>query len=247
MKNKFFNILFIISLLLLSACVTLYNPATQRQESYFINEKQEIDIGKNITDDILKQKKIITDKSLNDFVSKIGNKIAKAGDRPEIKYNFYILDEKEVNAFALPGGYIFVNKGLIDKMNEDELAFVLGHELGHVAARHSLKRLQSALGINLLLSVALGGSDYGAARQAAQIIYSIGESGYSRQDELLADSLGTKYIYRAGYNPYAGISAMQKLKSEGSEGNVPSFLRSHPVATERIKNIEKKIAELKTQ
>jgi predicted Zn-dependent protease len=243
--NRFWISVFL--LFFLAGCVTLYNPATQKQESYFIDEKQEIAIGKNITDDLLKQKKVINDKVMNDFINKIGNKIAKAGDRPEIQYHFYILNEKEVNAFALPGGYIFVNKGLIDKMNEDELAFVLGHEIGHVAARHSLKRLQSSLGINLLLSIALGGSDYDAVRQAAQIVYSIGESGYSRQDELLADSLGTKYIYRAGYNPYAGVSALQKLKSEGGENNVPSFMRSHPVADERIKNIDKKINELKTQ
>lgn len=242
MRNK----IILIGLFLTAGCVTIYNPATQKQESYFISEEQELTLGKNISESILKEKKTLKDEPLRNYVNKIGNKIAKASDRSELNYHFYVLDEKEVNAFALPGGYVFVNKGLIDKMNEDELAFVLGHEIGHVAARHSLKRLQSALGINLLLSIALGGSDYDSVRQAAQIVYNIGESGYSRQDELLADYLGTKYIYRTGYSPYAGIFALGKLKSESKGSSVPPFLLSHPLPDERIKQLEKKIGELKT-
>jgi predicted Zn-dependent protease len=240
MKNK----IILPLLIFIIGCVTIYNPATQKQESYFISEEQEIAIGKNITNSIIEQKKLIVDKNLVNFVRNIGDKVAAASDRKELSYNFYILDEKEMNAFAIPGGYIFVNKGLVDKLNEDELAFVLAHEIGHVAARHSLKRLQAALGVNILMSIALGSSSQAAARQGAGIIYSVVENGYSRQDELLADYLGAKYIKRAGYDPHGAIAALKKLQNEIKDNASFSFLSSHPATKERIKQLEKKIGEL---
>jgi predicted Zn-dependent protease len=109
-----------------------------------------------------------------------------------------------------------------------------------------VKRLQTALGINLLLSVGLRNPDYATIRQAANIAYGISESGYSRQDELLADYLGAKYIYKSGYDPHASIRALQKLKSEEKGNFTIPFLRSHPQTQERINRLSQKIEEFKT-
>jgi len=240
MKNSL-----LIFTVFLTGCVTIYNPATQKRESYFIDEKTEVAIGKNITKDILQENKTINDANLSQYVTSVGGKVAKVSDRNDLPYSFYVLDDKKINAFAVPGGYIFVNKGLLDKLNEDELAFVLGHEIGHVAARHSIKKLQVALGFNLLTSIALDNPDYAQTEQTAAIAFNVISSGYSRQDELLADSLGLKYLIRAGYSPYAAINALQKLEKEEGSNLGLVFLRSHPLTKERIKQLQKKIEEPK--
>ena len=243
--EAFIFFLTISILLLISGCVTLYNPATGRQESFFFSEEQEIAIGKNIAQDIIKKSKTITDKSKLSYLRNMGKKIGSLSHRPNLQYHFYILDDKEMSAFALPGGYMFVNNGLIDKTTEEELAFVLGHEIGHISARHSLKRLQSSLGINLLINIALRNPDYAYIKDSLNVVYNVVAMGYSRTDELLADSLGTKYIYQAGYNPMAAVNLLEKLQSEHKGPRPPVFLSSHPPAQTRIKNVRETLKTLK--
>jgi len=242
-KNKFFVVGFIF-LLLLTGCVTIYNPATEQKEYYFIDEETEIMIGKNLANDILRTNKTYDDPQTLSMLRNIGEQIGKVSDRSKLPYHFYMLDEEQMNAFALPGGYIFVNKGLIDKSTKDELGFVLAHEIGHITARHSLKRLQASLGMSLLIDIALGSSGEESVRQAVNIAYSIVASGYSRGDELLADSLGVKYSHAAGYNPEAAISLFKKMEKETGTGYTPIFLRSHPVISDRIANVKAKIKTL---
>lgn len=231
-------------LLFTGGCTTIYNPATQRNETYFISESTEISIGKNMTQDIIRKEKVVNDSKFTTYVNEIGKKIVKVSDRTNLDYKFYILDNKEINAFALPGGYIFVNKGLIDETDENELAFVLGHEVGHVCARHSIKRLQASLGFNLVVAIALRNPDYEAIQQALSVVANVVTLGYSRSDEFLADSLGVKYMYKAGYKPEGAISLLTKLKKK-DKGYPIVFLRSHPLPQTRIENIEKKIKVLK--
>ena len=231
----------LLPVLFLTGCVTIYNPATQKHESYFIDEKTEIAIGKNVTNDILRENKTIKDANLSEYVNNIGKKVAAKSDRNNLPYYFYILDDKKLNALAVPGGYIFINKGLLDKLNEDELAFVLGHEIGHIAARHSIKKLQVALGFNILTSIALDNPDYASTQQAMGIAFNVVSSGYSRQDELLADSLGLKYLTKSGYSPYASINALKKLEGEEESNLGLVFLRTHPLTRERIKQLQNKI------
>ncbi|UCC96120.1 MAG: M48 family metalloprotease, partial [Candidatus Omnitrophota bacterium] len=114
--------------------------------------------------------------------------------------------------------------------NDDELAFVLGHEVGHVAARHSVKRLQFSMGMGLVVSIALRDPDYELVKSAVNIAYDVVAKGYSRGDEFLADSLGLKYAYRAGYSPQGAIALLQKLKKKNDMGSFLVFLRSHPPA-----------------
>ena len=237
-------LIFVFFCLFVSGCITIYNPATERDEVYFISEETEIEIGGNLAKKIVNDNKMVDDPARSDFLKKIGNKIAGASDRSSLTYNFYIVDDGQMNAFALPGGYIFVNKGLIDKTTRDELAFVLAHEIGHVTARHSLKRLQASLGLGLLIDIALGSSDKANIRQAVDIAYGVIASGYSRKDELLADSLGIKYVYAAGYDPEAAITLLKNLERETDQGYTPIFLRSHPVIEDRISNVKDKIKTL---
>jgi len=242
--SRFFILFFLF--FISSGCVTIYNPATEKREIYFIDENMEILIGKNFASQILKEKKVCLDKELNLYVKNIGKKIASVSHRDYLKYHFYILEDKEINAFALPGGFVFVNKGLVDIANKDELAFCLGHEIAHICARHPVKRLQASLGIELLLSIALRNPKYADLRRGLDIIYKIIALGYSRQDEFLADSLGVYYSYKAGFNPYGAITLLKKLKKKEKVKPLV-FLSSHPPLEARIENIEKRIERLKKE
>jgi len=228
-----------------AGCVTVYNPATEKKEIYFIDDKSEVSIGKSIAPQVIKDNHIIKDYLLNKKVERIGEKIARVCDRDYLDYHFYIIDEKGINAFSLPGGYIFVNKEAVNALSENELAFVLAHEIGHVCARHAVKRLQASLGMNLVLSLALKDVESVVVRDAVDIIYNLVTLGYSRQDEFLADSLAVKYTYKAGYNPEAGVTLMEKLKRSKKNNYTLIFLRSHPPIPQRIKNIEDKIGAIK--
>jgi len=231
---------FFFPLFILSACVTVYNPATGKREIYFIDENTEILIGKNLASQILKEKKMCQDKELILYVNDIGQKVAHASQRNYLKYHFYILEDKEINAFALPGGFIFVNKGLVDIANKDEIAFCLGHEVAHICARHPVKRLQVSLGVELLLNIALRKPKYTDLRKGLSIIYKIIALGYSRQDEFLADSLGVYYAYKAGFNPYGALTLLEKLKKQEKTSPIV-FLSSHPPLEERIKKVKERI------
>ncbi|MFA5411721.1 MAG: M48 family metallopeptidase, partial [Candidatus Omnitrophota bacterium] len=151
---------------------------------------------------------------------------------------------------ALPGGFIFVNKGLMSVLNDDELAYVLGHEVGHVAARHIAKKLQSNMAYQLLIQIAFAGSDGNAAAIASGIdtVYNLIDLGYSRHDEYEADRLGVKYAFRAGFKPEAALSSLEKIKKEeGPNWKVLEYFRSHPYAEERIAALKKIIPQLTAQ
>jgi len=240
--NKVFKLFFLILIL---GCTTIYNPATQRKESYFISETQEITIGKNISHEIIQKNRIISNRDLKSYLENMGQKIARASHRNHLNYNFSIVDDNEINAFALPGGYIFINKGLIDKMDEDELAFVIAHEIGHICARHSLKKLQSSFFMSLVMGLASSNPDYASVRTGVNAVYNVVALGYSRSDELLADSLGLEYMHKAEYNPQGAIDALEKLKAEGGKNKSLVFLRSHPYPEDRIEKIKEKVKSLK--
>lgn len=248
MGMRKFSILWVlIVLVFFSGCVTIYNPATGRNETYFIDEDTEIQLGRNFAGEILKETPQVTDVSVVNKVRSIGYRVSRDSDRPDLEYNFYVLEDKTINAFALPGGYIFVNKGLVDAATEDELAFVIGHEIGHVCARHGLKRLQIGLGYDLLITLALGKSQYADTRAGLNLVYNFVALGFSRQDEYLADSLGVDYAYRAGYNPEGAIGMLQKLKIEAQKkgGETFVYFSSHPPIDERIKKVKEEIIILK--
>ncbi|MFZ5800009.1 MAG: M48 family metallopeptidase [Candidatus Omnitrophota bacterium] len=241
-------LIFASTILLLSGCASVYNPATGKHELVFIDTGSEVALGKSLDRKIRQESKVVTAVRENQRVKDIGRKISAVCDRSDLQYQFYVLENKELNAFSVPGGFVYVNTGLLKKANDSELAGVIAHEIAHVVARHSVKHLQAALGFNILMSVAFNQSDAVDLYRAANVIYNLVSLGYSREDERQADKLAVSYVFKAGYDPQGMLSFFAKIKEEEKEngvGNIPVFLRSHPAVEERIANIKKEIASLK--
>ncbi|MCX5714275.1 MAG: M48 family metalloprotease [Candidatus Omnitrophica bacterium] len=200
---------------------------------------------------LTKKEKLYTDEKAQERVAKVGFKVASVSDRQTVRYEFNILDNKELNAVSLPGGFIYINKGLLDKLNDDELAFVLGHEVGHVAAKHAVKKIQASMAFDILMNVALNATPAGQFSGAASIAQATGTAynlislGYSRKDEYFADKLGVTYAHKAGFSSDGAISALEKIKKEETGGNkLLTYLRTHPYVDDRIKAMRKNIAEV---
>ncbi len=230
----------------LCGCSTEYNIVTGKQETYFYSTDREVLMGRAITKHVEKEYKPAEDPLIQAHLDNIGKKISSVCDRKEIAYHFRALEDEEVNAFALPGGFIYVNKGLIDKVsNDDELAAVLAHEVGHIVARHSIKKLQAMMGysiLRILFTQVPGSGEVGAAADAAftEILL-----GYSRDDELLADKLGARYSRLAGYNPRAMVSFLEKLQ-EINRRKPPapkSYFKTHPYVPDRIRTVKEEVGE----
>ncbi|PIP68578.1 MAG: hypothetical protein COW92_00540 [Candidatus Omnitrophica bacterium CG22_combo_CG10-13_8_21_14_all_43_16] len=232
-------ILFLFPFLFLSGCATLYNPATEKKELVFITTPMEVALGKNTAMQVAKQYTFIKDPQQANRVTEIGEKVAKVSDRTDLKYHFAVVSDKEINAFTMPGGYIYINSGLLEITNDDELACVIGHEIGHVAARHIAKKLQAQLGYDILMNIALQNASVRQMRQAINLTFNLATLGYSREDELLSDRLGAKYAYKAGYDPYAMVTFLKKLQAKDKSDMGPVFLRSHPYTSQRIQLMEK--------
>lgn len=247
-----YTIYYILTTVLIG-CTTVYNPATGKKETYLINTSMEVAIGKNVAREVLRKYKVLDDEERQKYLQALGLKIAQVSDRKDLEYSFTVLDSKELNAFALPGGGIYINKGLLDLLDEDELACVLSHELGHIAARHGVKRIQGQVGYQVLMTVAMyqvGKEDKKLAKSVAKgtnTIFELILLGYSRRDELLADRLAIKYAHQAGYNPWGMVTSLKKLKKhskEKSSWRPLVVLRSHPYLEDRIRAAEAEVGAL---
>jgi len=237
-------ILLIFAAILLSGCVTFYNPATERKETLLINTDTEVALGRDMDRQLQNELKILHDSRMEYRLDNIGDRVATASDRQDLVYHFRIVNDKEFNAFAVPGGFVYVNSGLIETATDDELASVVGHEIGHIAARHSVKRLQATLGYQIIMAIAFGGSNNATVSQAIDIVFQLVSLGYSREDEFLADKLGVKYAKKSNFNPYGMVTFFEKLKREQEKSlnfNIV-FLSSHPPIEERIRNVQNQIA-----
>lgn len=246
---KFKKILFIfIGLFFICGCATTYNPVTAKNEFILISTSNEVGLGRSIAKQISLEKKIIKEGRQKERVEKIGKRIASLSDRKDLEYNFFLIQDKEMNAFAVPGGFIYIHSALAEQANDDELACVIAHEVVHVAARHSVKQLQASLGYQLLISVALGGSDKGSVQEITNMVFSLSQLGYSRQDETLADKVGVKYSYLAGFDPQGMIGFFNRLKAEAEKqgGTLQiEIFSSHPNLDNRIKVVGEEIKRLK--
>lgn len=239
-------LLFPAFFLLLSCAV---NPVTGRQEFSLISEEQEIRIGRNNDPEILRKFGYYPDPALQTYVRSIGETLARLSHRPNLPYHFKVVDSPQVNAFALPGGYIYITRGILAVLNDEaELAGVLGHEVGHVAERHSVQELSAAMGLqltSLVLSTAVRGGS--GVQQLSDLILTGVMQGYGRKKEFRADTLGQDYMTRAGYDPYAAVEFLSTLKrTEKAPGDPLThwLTASHPYAAERIQEAERHAAEL---
>ena len=236
---------------LLSDCGTLtYNAATGRQEFIAVSTPQEISMGQGIHQNLLKEYKLSTDAAKQERIRRIGQKVAQVSDRQDYAYNFYLVEKNELNAFTTPGGNIYFFTGLLEKFSrDDQIAAVLAHEIGHCAARHTIKKFQAAVSYNLLEQIIF--SQLGLEAQAQRlaslssgVISNLVFSAYSRQDELQADHLGVKYLRLAGYDVQAMIQTLEILKKESKGPKVPAILLSHPHIDDRIAAVQKEMASV---
>jgi predicted Zn-dependent protease len=244
------KLIYIFIVLFISGCATIYNPATQRNELVLIDTAGEVSLGESMSKEINRDNKISIEPALKKRLETIGQKVAMASDRNELEYHFFILENEELNAFALPGGFVYVHKAVLDRASDDELACVLAHEIGHVAARHSAKRLETVLGYQLIMSLAFSKASSLDLYRAINVVFNVVALGYSREDERLADRLAVKYSYKAGYNPQAMVSFFNKLQTQAEERGTNYnlvFLSSHPPISERINNVENEIKKLQIE
>jgi predicted Zn-dependent protease len=231
----------------LAACAT--NPATGNKEVSLMSEAQEIALGQQMDPEVRKEMGVYNDPTLQAYVESVGKRLARESERPELPWHFTVVDVPAVNAFALPGGYIYITRGILPFLRDEaQLAGVLGHEIGHVTARHSAQQYTKATGATLgltLLSIFVPETRplQGVAEQALGVLF----LKYGRDDELQADRLGVRYTAAADWNP-AGVAGMLKTlerldQASGSRKGVPNWLSTHPAPEDR----EEKIAPIVQQ
>jgi len=243
---KEIGIVIILFSLLLSGCSTEYNVVTGQEETFYYSTDKEVQMGQAVSRQVDQEYKLVGDPLVQRRVEDIGQKIASVCDRKDIDYHFKVLDEDEVNAVSLPGGFVYIYKGLIDKVdNDDELAAVLAHEVGHIVARHSIKKLQASMGYTLVRILTASVPQAGQVGSAADEAFTQIMLGYSREDELLADQLGARYTKLAGYNPRAMISFLEKLQDVDRRKplKAKSYYKTHPYVPDRIRVVKQELGE----
>lgn len=238
-----------VALVVVAACQTV--PITGRRQLLALPETTETQMGLTAYQEILQKAKLSTDPALNEQVTRVGQRIAAAAERPDYKWEFKVIDDKQVNAFCLPGGKIGVYTGILPVTRDDAgLAAVIGHEVAHATARHSGERVtQNLIAQGLLVggSIALAGRDPRVA-QAAQIGFMGLATGglmyYGRSQESEADHLGLIYMAKAGYHPSAARDLWVRMaQASGGKQRAPEFLSTHPSPETRIQQIEGWIPE----
>ena len=220
------------------ACFVGLQPA----EAGMISLEDEIKMGKETAQALEAKYGLSQDYYLNERVDRIGQRLAAVCGRNEITYSFKVLNCNEVNALACPGGFIYVFKGLMDYMPSDtELAGVLGHEVGHVAKKHTVHSIEKQLWTSLILLAATRGQGLGLVQAAQQALF----AGYSRTDERGADKEGVNNTIKAGFNPYAMLITVQKLDDLSKQGGGANYglFSSHPEPEERVKRVLKQLKE----
>jgi predicted Zn-dependent protease len=243
--------LFIVGFAFLSyQCSTEYNPVTGEEQHIAMAPQQEIALGLQAAPEMIRQYGgLHPDQQAQALVDRVGQRIVQQSDAGGTgwQFDFHLLaDPQTVNAFALPGGQVFVTAALLSRFEtEGQLAGVLGHEVGHVVARHSAQRMakqQLTQGITGAVLVAAGGG--GGEAQLAQMIGQMVNMSYGREDELQSDYLGVRFMSQAGYDPRALIGVMRILDEAAGGQAPPEFLSTHPSAPNRVATIEAAIAEV---
>jgi beta-barrel assembly-enhancing protease len=211
----------------------------------FFSLEKEIALGKQLATEIERQAKIVDDPIISEYVNRVGQNLVRNSD-VQVPVSIKVIDSDEVNAFALPGGFFFVNTGLILRAdNEAELAGVMGHELAHIAARHGTRQATRGQLVNIasLPLLFVGGWTGFAVRQGAGLAIPMTFLTFSRAFEEEADLLGIQYLYKAGYDPVSYVDFFEKLQAmeKRKPGTLSKVFRSHPLTEDRIKNSQEAI------
>lgn len=239
-------ILVLSTILPLAGCKT--NPATGRSQFQAMSRDQEIEIGESVKDELTDEYGgAFPDQSVQNYVREVGLRLVEHVE-PQYKdlpWEFTLLDSEVINAFALPGGKVFLSRGLVVMMRDEaQMAGVIGHEIGHVTARHINDRIARQTGFAVGATVLGAVSRSDAARIGASVI--VGAGGvymlsYGRDEEIEADTLGMRYMARAGYDPRAQLEVMEILRDASGGSHPPEFLSTHPLPQTRIQRIEREL------
>jgi predicted Zn-dependent protease len=232
------------ALIILSACAT--NPVSGRRELSLVSSSQEIAMGREGAEEVARSIGIYPDGALQGYVANIGKRMAANSERPDLPWSFAVVDDPSVNAFALPGGYIFVTRGMLAHMNsEAQLAAVLGHEIGHVTAKHSVSQISRAqltqlgLGVGYVLSEDLRRIG-GLADTGIGLLF----LKFGRDDENQSDELGFRYALASGYDPREMVPVFETLDrvsaSSGAE-RLPQWMSTHPNPGNRVARTEERL------
>jgi len=215
-----------------------------------ISQQQEVQMGQEYAQQINAQLPIIRDPELNRYINVLGDSIARLTSRADLDWQFFIVDAQEVNAFAVPGGFVYINRGLIQRADQmDEIAGVLGHEIGHVVRRHTVKQMEKAQGANIGVTLACVLTSVCNSQVAGAAINVAGGAlfaKFSRSDEAEADNEGFKNVVKAGISPVGMVTMFQKLLEERQSrpGAVDSWFLTHPLEEERIRAVQAQINQL---
>lgn len=232
-----------------TGCAT--NPATGRRQFNLLSTEAEIQMGLEAKPQVIEQYGgAIDDVEFAGYVDTIGRRLAQhtEGEGPEFPWSFTVLDSEVINAFALPGGQVFITRGLVARMNnEAQLAGVLGHEIGHAVAEHGDERISQNLMLQLGLTaatIATSDAEDELVREGVPLLVGVGGQGfllkYSRDQEHESDMLGVRYMVKAGYDPMGQVQVMQILQEAGGGGGI-EFFSTHPNPENRVKELRQLI------
>jgi predicted Zn-dependent protease len=216
------------------------NPVTGRRQLALISEAQEIQIGQQSSQEVAQQLGLVDNQALQQYVQQVGERLARESERPNLPWTFRVVDDPTPNAFALPGGFIFLTRGMMDLMDsEAEMAAVLGHEIGHVTARHSVTQISRAqlaqlgLGVGSIFFPEAAQTFGGLAQTGMQLIF----LSYGRDAERQSDELGFRYALREGYDVREMddiFATLMRIGETAGRSSVPAWLSTHPAEPERI-------------
>ena len=225
----------------------LVTHAAQLRE---VNEKEEVEIGSGIASNLLGAAPLVPDENVQKYVNLVGRWVAQQSERPNLEWHFGVLESNDVNAFAAPGGYVFITKGLLLKMNsEAELAGVLAHEIGHVLKKHHLKAIQKNAQVGLFADALSIAAQQGKNTQAFTKIVGVGTELYARgldkEDEFEADRISVVLAARAGYDPYGLPLVLDTLANlNPQDSSLALMFKTHPAPTARLEALGKEMPVL---
>lgn len=250
----------LLALAMLQGCAV--DPVSGKQDFVMMSESDEIAEGRRADAEVRKEYGVYDSPQLQQYVNQVGQRLAANSHRPNLQYHFTVVDNPEVNAFALPGGYIYITRGILPYLDsEAELAAILGHEIGHVTARHAVKQYTAATAANIgveLASIFVPEINTQVGYNLVNISGGALLSGYGREHELEADKLGSEYLARTGYDPHAMIDVLSILKNQEQfdaalardEHRTPrayhGLFASHPDTDSRLQQVVKEASSLET-
>lgn len=238
------GVAFALSVAVLAGCAS---SGVNRGQLNLISLQEEWQLGQQLEADVARQLPLVEDRAALAYVNSVGQRIVRQTEMAQLPWKFHIVANKEVNAFNIPGGHVYVNSGLIESADTvGEFAAVLAHEISHGVSRHGTEQLSRAHGINAIGSVLLGQNPRVYQQILAQVLAQGSMARFSRSAENEADRLGVRYMYEAGYDPRGMVEMFRGLLEQRrrSPSSVEQFFATHPLTEDRIASVQREIAQL---